>query len=324
MKKIDRSTLTIIRFAIPLCLSFLIVVGVIFTAVFHPSLGWFATSKGNMVSGMTVVTTAEDCELLIERPNENEFDSTKGSPPIERYPGIGALKTYFTQDGFDPTTETSTSNEPRLAFELVNELERSELDEELGEYINTRYLLPGAYGTLTFYLRPFPGVERVRKTFTLTLAGYYAVESEGNYVIHEVSSQTTLDLLKGHILFFTERTGNTHEEYRYDGLVDGSFLFDSNDHDLCEEVGKTDCYKITLYWEWPETYLDISRKLSSPGHADKYPAEVGAYITEHRTYFFAINQASNDETERSEGYDDGDQMIGSQVHYVSVLIETSN
>ena len=320
MKKIDRSTLTIIRFAIPLCLSFLIVVGVIFTAVFHPSLGWFATSKGTMVSGMTVVTTAEDCELLIERPNE--FDSTKGSPPIERYPGIGALKTYFTQDGFDPTTETSTSNEPRLAFELVNELERSELDEELGEVINTRYLLPGAYGTLTFYLRPLPGVERVRKTFTLTLAGYYAVESEGNYVIHEVSSQNTLDLLKGHILFFTERTGNTHEEYQYDGLVAGSFVYDTAEHEVYD--AQQNIYEITLYWEWPETYLDISRRTSTLETTRKYPKELTDYVTANARCFFAINQASNDETERSEGYDDGDQKIGSQVHYVSVLIETSN
>ena len=320
MKKIDRSTLTIIRFAIPLCLSFLIVVGVIFTAVFHPSLGWFATSKGTMVSGMTVVTTADDCELLVERPNE--FDSTKGAPPIERYPGIGALKTYFTQDGFDPTTETSTSNEPRLAFELVNELERSELDEELGEVINTRYLLPGAYGTLTFYLRPLPGVERVRKTFTLTLAGYYAVESEGNYVIHEVSSQNTLDLLKGHILFFTERTGNTHEEYQYDGLVAGSFVYDTAEHEVYD--AQQNIYKITLYWEWPETYLDISRRTSTLETTRKYPKELTDYVTANARCFFAINQASNDETERSEGYDDGDQKIGSQVHYVSVLIETSN
>ena len=320
MKKIDRSTLTIIRFAIPLCLSFLIVVGVIFTAVFHPSLGWFATSKGTMVSGMTVVTTADDCELLVERPNE--FDSTKGAPPIERYPGIGALKTYFTQDGFDPTTETSTSNEPRLAFELVNELERSELDEELGEVINTRYLLPGAYGTLTFYLRPLPGVERVRKTFTLTLAGYYAVESEGNYVIHEVSSQNTLDLLKGHILFFTERTGNTHEEYQYDGLVAGSFVYDTAEHEVYD--AQQNIYEITLYWEWPETYLDISRRTSTLETTRKYPKELTDYVTANARCFFAINQASNDETERSEGYDDGDQKIGSQVHYVSVLIETSN
>ncbi|MBO4283802.1 MAG: hypothetical protein J5958_04160 [Clostridia bacterium] len=322
MKKIDRSTLTIIRFAIPLCLSFLIVVGVVFTAVFHPSLGWFSAGKGILTTGMQVVTSTDDCDILIERTTE--YDKTKGAPPIERYAGVGALKTYFTSDGFDATTETTTANAPRLAFELVNELEREEFDEYVGGQIATRYLLPGAYGTLTFYLRPFPGVDRVVRTFTLSLMGLYAVEDNGNYTIHEVTSESTLDLLTGHILFFTERTGATHEEYKYDGFVPGSFVYDSAEHELCEEVGKTDCYKITLYWEWPETYLDISRKMSTAEITRKYPMALDSYITANARCFFAINQASVDETERSEGYDDGDQKIGSQVDYISVLIEMGN
>ena len=320
MKKIDRSTLTIIRFAIPLCLSFLIVVGVVFTAVFHPSLGWFATSKGTLVGGMEVVTSTEDCDLLIERATE--YDKTKGTlpiTPVERYPGIGALKTYFATNGFDATTETSTENAPRLAFELVNELSRSEFDEYADEMIETRYLMPGAYGTLTFYLRPCDGVDRVRKTFTLTLAGLYAAEVEGNLEIRAVTSSTTLDLLKGHILFFTERTGNTHEEYQYDGLVEGSFIYDTAEHEVYD--AQQNIYKITLYWEWPETYLDISRRTSTLETTRKYPKELTDYVTANARCFFAINQSSPDETERSEGYDDGDQKIGSQVHYVSVLIE---
>ena len=90
MKKIDRSTLTVIRFAIPLCLSFLIVVGVLFTAVFHPSLGWFSIGVAPAVTGMQVVTSCDDCDILIVRATE--YDKTKGDPPIERYPGVGALK----------------------------------------------------------------------------------------------------------------------------------------------------------------------------------------------------------------------------------------
>ena len=93
MKKIDRSTLTVIRCAIPLCLSFLIVVGVIFTAVFRPSLGWFAISPGVTTSGMVVVTSSDDCDVLIERGNEFDKTKTNGvNSPIERYPGVGALK----------------------------------------------------------------------------------------------------------------------------------------------------------------------------------------------------------------------------------------
>lgn len=321
MKKIDRSTLTVIRCAIPLCLSFLIVVGVIFTAVFHPSLGWFAISPGVTTSGMVVVTSSDDCDVLIERGNEFDKTKTNGvNSPIERYPGVGALKEYIEDDGYDADTETSSANASKLAFEMVNELVRSEYDEYAEAMIDTRFLMPGAYGTVTFYLKPFAGVTRLQKTISVSVNGLYALETQSGYVISQVSSPSTLDLLKGHILFFTERTGATHEQYRYDGLVDGSFVFDSAEHELCDEVGKTDCYKIVLYWEWPETYLDISRNMSDNENTRKYPAELNDYISANPEFFFAINQASEDETDRSEGYDDGDQKIGSQVHYLSTII----
>ena len=322
MKKIDRTTLTIIRCAIPLCLSFLIVFGVIFVAVLRPSLGWFSTADNLTATGMRVISHSENCEILVERATE--YDKTKGTypiEPIERYPGIAALKTYLGADGFDATTATSTANAPKLAFELINELERNDVDDYVGGTVSTRYLMPGAYGTLSFYLRPINGATRVTKTFHLSLKGFYSVESEGNYTISSVSSGTTLDLLKGHVLFFTDRTGGSHEEYRYDGLVEDSFVYDTAEHELCGEVGKEGCYKITLYWEWPETYLDIARNMSTDLQTKKYPSELGDYITSYPWYFFAINQASPDETERSEGYDDGDQKIGNQVHFISVILE---
>ncbi len=319
MKKIDRSTLTVVRFAIPLALSFLIVLGVVFNAVFRPSLGWFAGGTNVRTTGMQVVAFSNNCEVLIERGSE--YDLTKGTPPIERYPGAAAVKGYLEDDGYDVDTATTTTGETKLAFEMVNELVHSEYDEYAGAVIETRFLVPGAYGTVTFYLRPLADVTRLQKTISLSIDGLNFNESTGNY--EEVASQSTLDLLKGHILFFTERTGATREQYRYDGLVDGSFVFDSAEHELCDEPGKTDCYKVVLYWEWPETYLDISRNTSDAENTRKYPAELDDYILDHPEFFFAINQASEDETERSEGYDDGDQKIGNRVHYVVTFLTIS-
>lgn len=318
MKRIDKSTMTVIRCAIPLVLSFLIVVGVVFVAVFRPSLGWFSYGDAPPLTGMTVITSCGDCDVLIERTTE--YDKTKGTPPIERYPGVGALKEYIEDDGYDVDTETSTDNTMKLAFELQCELVRSDYDDYAEATIDTQYLMPGAYGTLTFYLRPYAGVTHLRKACTVSVAGFYALESAGDYTIRAVTSPSTLDLLKGHLLFFTERTGLTHETYQYDGLVEGSFVYDSSEHELCDEEGKTDCYKVTLYWEWPETYIDISRNMSTDLVTKKYPEELGTYIEEHSEYFFAINQASEDENERSEGYDDGDQKIGNQVHFLSAFL----
>ena len=195
MKKIDRSTLICVRFAIPLCLSFLILSAVVLTAVFHPSLGWFANNRSAVTTGIHVAVSCDDCDLIVVRANE--YGKTKGTPPIERYPGIGKLKEYFEDDGYDVDDETSTSAAPKLAFEMVNELERSDFDEYAEGQVATRFLMPGAYGTLTFYLRPFDGVDRLQKTFTLSLDGFRIVKTNEGDEIRRVTSQGPLDLLRG-------------------------------------------------------------------------------------------------------------------------------
>ena len=319
MKKIDRTTLTVIRCAIPLCLSFLVVVAVVFVAVMHPSLGWFSLAPNLKVSGMCVAISAENCDILVDRPLEPEYDREKGETSIPLYSGVAQLKTLLESDGYDATTATSTASEPYLAFELVNRLVRWEMDDDLGTNVDTRYLMPGAYGTLSFYIRPYEGVDRVVKTFSISLVGYYAVETESGPEIRQTTLPSALELLNGHILFFTEEANDgegDHEDYRYDGLVRGSFTYDTDEHELCDEEGKTDCYKVTLYWEWPLDYLDIYQNIST-----KYPAQLGEYVADKPEYFFAVNQSSSDVKELSEGYDDGDQRIGNHIQYVSVIIK---
>ena len=52
----------------------------------------------------------------------------------------------------------------------------------------------------------------------------------------------------------------------------------------------------------------------------KFPAELTDYINAHRSFFFVINQDSNDPEELSDGYDDGDQTIGDRIHYILVSV----
>ena len=74
MKKIDASTLKVIRVSIPLCLSFLVVFGVLIAAVFFPSLGWFSSNRNVNASGMGVKT--ETRYLIITKTESDVLAAT--------------------------------------------------------------------------------------------------------------------------------------------------------------------------------------------------------------------------------------------------------
>ena len=316
MKNIQRSRSTMIRRGVFLLVSFFVIAFSVIVGL-NLSWGWFARSSDASASGLQIAAKTGSCDLLIERTTE--YDREKGSPAVAVYDGISELKSKLAADGFG-ITETSTQDVPILAFELINELEFSEYDTEAEQMITTRFLMPGAYGKLTFYLRPREGVGNINVPFSLELGGFYGEETQSGLEIHEVASEDALTLLKGHLLFFTERTGNDPEDFVYDGLINGTFSYDTSLHTKCVEAGKTDCYKITLYWEWPETYYDISSNISTVQTARKYPAALQTVITEHPEYFFATNKTSNVESELNEGYDDGDQKIGNNIQYVAAYL----
>ena len=74
MKKIDQTTLKVIRCAIPLCLSFIIVFGVLVAAVFHPSLGWFSANRETNASGMSIRTKND--QLIITTTESDVLSAT--------------------------------------------------------------------------------------------------------------------------------------------------------------------------------------------------------------------------------------------------------
>ena len=215
--------------------------------------------------------------------------------------------------GYD-LTEDSTRWVSSLAYELKSEVVYTERD------VNFRYLMPGSCGTVTLYLRPRAD-EDVEADIYVSVGGFANVLEEGVQVIRPVEDQAVLDLLRGHILLFTERQGNAPENYRYAGLLtDGHFQYSTTGKAKSAKPGRTDCYEITLYWEWPQTFQDIADNTGATDYAAKYPPALADFVDENRDCFFTVNQNSADPEDLKDGYNDGDQTIGEHVNYITAVI----
>ncbi len=269
------------------------------------SAAWFARNDGTTAAGMEVAVATDLYDLIVE--HDGEYDTG-----YDGITGANGLKSTLAADGYS-LTQTNTSNAPKLMFELTNEF----------IYDGHKYLMPGAYGSLTFYLRP-KNTGDLTVNFNLSRAGYTTVTDEfDNVTVEQVTKPNALNMLEGHLLFFTGRTGANYENYVYTGLIqDDTFTYDTSLHTKSTRPGYTDCYEITLYWEWPVTYYEIYDETGTaePAVTKKYPAELRTYIDTHRQNYFTVNQSSNVVEELSDGYDDGDQTIGDNIKFVTVFI----
>lgn len=277
------------------------------------SLGWFSVNSANRSTGMSVVVSTGLYDILIdERPAAlyNESETNAEGDPV--YPTVGEMKTRLAER-YSLTALTTAGGS--IALELNNEYHDSH-----GGY----NLQPGAYGSLTFYLRPREGVDGTVIPVSLTIGGYVNVYDESDDL--DIMPATDVDLLnylQGHLLFFTGRTGASPEDYRYTGLIDEGVLeYDTSAHDKCAEEGKTDCYRITLYWEWPITYEEIVQETGTeqPPVERKYPPELRTYVAAYPERFFASHADSDSLILLSDGYNDADQAIGYGIHYFTVTI----
>ena len=288
---------------------------------------WFSLSTTVKGTGMQVAVKADNFKLLVERPtwrypdhpenNTNEYDKTD----YDDYTNMSGLKAQLAADGYD-LVATKTSDAGGLAFELFN--------EEVVE--NKRFLRPGSYGTLTFYIQTD---DDIKVDFTLLLGGFAdGYDNSDNPIITEVNNQTYLNYLKGHLLFFTQREGTPgdHETYKYSGLIDdGRFSYNTVDH-IAEKTtvgGEENCYPVVLYWEWPLTYSDINNNISTTDSPQdsKYPTSMRTYLDEYtcyetnKSYFLAKNLTSTNPEALNDGYNDADQLIGDNISYIIAYIE---
>ncbi len=293
MRSFGKKTNGTVKKMLILRLLFILLSGALLLFFTFYSYAWFAKSSSVHSTGMSVVVSAETYDILIDR-------TTTYDTGHDYISGENELKDHLAANGYS-LSATSTATASDIAFELVNEY----------SFENHRYIMPGSYGTLSFYIRPRIAGSGITARFSLNLGGY-KYDLEQNEMV-AITSTSVLNMLKGHILFFGERTGADHEHYVYDDLIDdGEFSFDSLGKSLCNEIGKTDCYKVTLYWEWPITYDAISDNIrsSDPYDTKKYPEELGDYLTDHEEYFFAVSLTSDKQEEKIDAYNDGDQTIG--------------
>ena len=282
---------------------------------FIATFGWLSFNQSVLDNGLQISARGEKYDILIDRRAEvfDEDELNMENKPL--YPHISDFRDKLEAEMYDFSYD-STEDSPRLAFELTNEYHD----------INGGYnLLPGSYGTLEFYLRPHSGYDNTTVEISFDLLGYY-YDIDTSSVL-PITDSKTAGILKGHLLFFTNRSGNEYSEYVYSGLIcDGGFSYTMNPANKCTTPGRTDCYKITLYWQWPITYEEIAEETStvSPAVTKKYPAELRTYVSAHPEYFFDAN-VTNVESETlmflNDGYDNADQRIGDSVNFVLIKIK---
>jgi len=142
MKKIDKTTLKVIRVSIPLCLSFLILFGVLFVSVFNPSLGWFSSNRSASVTGVGVKT--ETKFLIIAKTESDVLAATAAT-------GDTLFSVTFANDGteFVPATHDNDYVTYPTGLKTVSEESfigfRSGVGNEEIEYISAVNTLSRTY-----------------------------------------------------------------------------------------------------------------------------------------------------------------------------------
>lgn len=271
------------------------------------SFGWFSPNFNVDSNGMSLAVQTDTYEIYIkERTSEydrEEVNSEHEIVPV--YPYVSELKDYL--DDTYSLTFNSSLDSNMLALEL----------ESTVPFEDKYSLMPGSYGEFTFYIASIDGETPVNASFQISLSALNYDIAHADF--EQVSSPTLLNLLKGHFLFFETRTGDI-ENYSYDNLItDGTFTYDTESHsEDIEIINGKEYYKVTIYWEWPLDYYDIYEKTDI-----KYPNTITDYVDNNRSYFFAANHNSSIVDLLSDGYNDGDQLIGEGIDFL-LLHVTAN
>lgn len=201
-------------------------------------------------------------------------------------------------------------------------------------------LRPGSTGTFTFKIHPAAGASDLNIRFDLLISGIQRVPGENNgpatfRVVGDSDPQDShgaevCRFLKGHVLFFQEKAGG-----KYSGWVDPEqgLIYSLPDHSADDDGS----YGVTLYWVWPRTYGQIALEDGDAnllGHSlftdsQEVPAPDRVKLLErvenHPEEFFLYEgeTAPSGLSERSDGYNGADQVIGEGINYVMVELKAS-
>ena len=286
--------------------------------LYNRSLGWFVNNETVTGDGMGVKARSGLFEIEVT-----------GQDQIFPY-ATGAPITEFISDqangGYKKISSTSAS-EQSIVCKIQNE------DPiEAG----TNSLAPGTHGVISFYIKP-----TITRDFVFTIEPqkmgitYNTTTSEYEYV----STTSTLNLLRGHILLFRNRSyaDANHTYFHYSNLIDSTFTY-STANNTPDSQGR---YLVEIYWVWPRTFSQMvftedNAKLHSHSLFDAGTNlnTMISYIEDNKNYFFkfvpditsaeyATMMADFENAyfvDLSEAYNNADQEMGDNVTYFALLM----
>ena len=275
------------------------------------TFGWFSDNRSVSATGMSIALSSEKYDVYIEK--KQKYDEIKNGEEV--YEGISVFKQALSALGISFNTTEDLFTSSRLALELDNEVKHD----------NVYHLVPGTYGTFTLYIKPNVNEDFV-VNLDIELSGYKKGYDENDDIVvfipeDDEKYNTALDMLKGHIMFFGGRTKSGNVVTKYTNFFEHTITYNTAGKSKVTVDG-VDYYKLVVYWEWPLLYSDIVDNIRSESDTTKkFPPEVGNYVNAHRNYYLASNLESDDIDDLSDGYNDGDQLIGDNIHFLVVNLK---
>lgn len=271
---------------------------------------WFSNNKNTDATGMNVKVDAGGFELY--RDTELDYESE--------------LTDYFDHTENVKAIEKTTPSTPSIFVQL---------NIENGEKIE-----PGAYGHVTFYIIPKEGDNYSKYNVNLLSRGFKESEEGEELVLTEENSENVKDLMKGHILFFEERTpvsGSTGPYY-YSKMITNNFEVDSEEMSLTTKGGYQ-CYEVNIYWIWAFNIAQIVFDENNPRlhshplfNDNEEREEIRNLIIDKPDEFFYWDidpEIDFDENgvffenkyvQINNGYNNGDQLIGDSIKYFVIEV----
>lgn len=279
-------------------------------------LAWFAANNRVSATGSTIGAKAE--RYTLTAAGEGEAGAHTGY--YERTDDDAVIGTgkEDASGKVDPRLDISDAMTVTLASNLNNETAGS--------------LYPGARGQISFTVKPLAsdlnGVT-INLSRVLKVKGNIYKEADGNL---SNDAGTLLNLVKGHLLFFTGC-----ENGYYSGRVeDGKITIPKSKFCIDEKTtNPTDqSVPVTLYWVWPEYFQNFVltgntnyyKNLFAAEDAEGY-ADLKADVKENKAnYFYGASSAAADTDPYTDMdaysalYNNADEKIGNEVISIQLRI----
>jgi len=276
------------------------------------SLSWFTMSREVEGSGVQMTATGDMFSIGSDGNTVGSYDNAYWNQAVQAAGCTGAETWMLSSD----------SNMRNFQVENLKEEDRG--------------IKPGTYGKISFRLYPN---QSLRAAFDYRIFAFTVqYNSAGQEIENSFALQddTTINqLLNGHILLFTDRTGNETNGYQYNGLVTSAADFHRKTT-VMTYAASSEGQEIELFWVWPETLAQVilsADNVNLRGRKTIATSELRNYFHEHPEYFLLncpiadlnvlkVTNANVEEiidesySKYSKMYNEADQSIGTSVNYI--------